>query len=868
MNIEVYSQTDGILYVLNFLYFIVQPNEIHEFINRLSDLTLVQKDKIKREILYVQDFIQNIDSINNSKQLLLNQPHQLSKEIHVMSGGNYEIPDILFPLYEHWNMFRINYHIEFGEMDDINIFQYWLLLWIKIMDAIHDFMKLNNKTNEDTTEDELDFLIRSICMNDIKLSKTIIQLEPQIIVNFLTEHSHSWEKLQFTSDKINTILNSMKSNPEENFIRSIPYILFIEIYSNPRHIISQLSLPKFLKVWKKNKLQMDTSNKKSFIELFKRYSEFIYTNHFQVETPEFINSMDIAEQNERIDFYTILKIQQLIYHTSQKTANEIPVSMDATRRSLLLDKWFIPYTFVTNGFHIIIKLFLDCDNNVNQTLRRILYQAILLVYTENLTIEEKRSFYKSKLIPQIQELNINTECSDDDIQVITDLRNLFPNVIQKIMFLGGVIDEDTEEETFDDYKYPEMSSIFDNKLVNNLDSSRDDLQWAIQQINQPEWIQPTKRVITDIRDKLLQIKRKIRNRKSPRKNYSLKQKQQMINTMNDIHSEYIIFFTNQIESAIRDRDFLNQESNKVKEYNIRIQYLTSRKTAYNNKIMDIIHQLEIIPITGMTETDKQLFESQMDKIIDDFGMVFASDYLYVDYQTIFWKHYMIHYKTDASLWDAAIIKSTKHTDLVTQHLKPKCNFTPTRNVFGTYQKKLYSNYYLELGGISKLECDKIDEITYKGAINYKLTSFQPHKYHSIAYLNRIIQYKQSIEMLPQSQQNKIQDCLKAKFQNPKTNQNESYLCFLLWIPIGTLFAIKRSGDWSQIQHCLMKDTFFISFDRLALFYAFYRGVGFFAFMKPAENEIQNFYGGKIIHSYQESVYNSLNQIGDAFIKSK
>jgi len=94
----------------------------------------------------------------------------------------------------------------------------------------------------------------------------------------------------------------------------------------------------------------------------------------------------------------------------------------------------------------------------------------------------------------------------------------------------------------------------------------------------------------------------------------------------------------------------------------------------------------------------------------------------------------------------------------------------------------------------------------------------------------------------------------------KNTQEDSYLAFLVSVPIGTLFALKRSGDWSQVEHCYKTNTFFASFDKLALFYAYYRGIGTFCFKD------NKFITTKISKNYQNELIQSLDNIGTIFTK--
>ena len=56
----------------------------------------------------------------------------------------------------------------------------------------------------------------------------------------------------------------------------------------------------------------------------------------------------------------------------------------------------------------------------------------------------------------------------------------------------------------------------------------------------------------------------------------------------------------------------------------------------------------------------------------------------------------------------------------------------------------------------------------------------------------------------------------------------------------TLYAIKRTGDWGQVEHAKKYDKIFVTEDRMAALYAYYRGVNFILLRKKViinENEI-------------------------------
>jgi hypothetical protein len=48
------------------------------------------------------------------------------------------------------------------------------------------------------------------------------------------------------------------------------------------------------------------------------------------------------------------------------------------------------------------------------------------------------------------------------------------------------------------------------------------------------------------------------------------------------------------------------------------------------------------------------------------------------------------------------------------------------------------------------------------------------------------------------------------------------------------YAIKRGGDWGQVEHCLKYNKIFVTADKFAALYAYYRGVRFI-FMRQANH---------------------------------
>jgi hypothetical protein len=49
---------------------------------------------------------------------------------------------------------------------------------------------------------------------------------------------------------------------------------------------------------------------------------------------------------------------------------------------------------------------------------------------------------------------------------------------------------------------------------------------------------------------------------------------------------------------------------------------------------------------------------------------------------------------------------------------------------------------------------------------------------------------------------------------------------LLELSPDTMLAIKRGGDWGQVEHCAKYNKLFVTSDKMAALYAFYRNVKF------------------------------------------
>ena len=57
-----------------------------------------------------------------------------------------------------------------------------------------------------------------------------------------------------------------------------------------------------------------------------------------------------------------------------------------------------------------------------------------------------------------------------------------------------------------------------------------------------------------------------------------------------------------------------------------------------------------------------------------------------------------------------------------------------------------------------------------------------------------------------------------------------------------LVALKRAGDWGQVEHCRRYNKVFVTGDRLAAMYAWYRGIRFvyMQYQEHFEDELPNF----------------------------
>lgn len=872
----------GILLSLDFLYLVATQTEIQALIQRLNHISLQKKSQIIKEIVEINNYLKKdkyiipdtLPTQNNKKSLFQNHPYH--QEISVMSGG-FEMTESVvrlgYELYNHWDQFKKEFRsfYDASNVKDIDIFQYWLLLWLKIMDGIHDFVGSRSEPTQEERK-SINLIINQV----MKETKITIHKNDDIftkidIINFLLNPSNVstrtltiWERDQFKEERVNKIFDTFTASIEDQFIHAVPITLFIEIQYHHRKRITPGVMGDIMKhiITKNLKPKNVSESKKDFIELMERYNQYITPLNHPHNKDNLVQSLVIFDYDTRTRFYGMLKMQQLIHNISQTKNNEIPLTIDATHRRVLFDKYFLPYTYATKGFQIVIDLLFNCEEEVSRNFRKIIYQAFLLVLDETMTKDKKKIFYKDELLPQIQSINANHCENIDDKEMLEETKNIFPQLIHKILYIGGVIDEDIniDDDKFDnllevDIEFGEMNQL--NKV-----QSQEDLQWARKRMNQTNQLHHNKTIITGLRKHLEEIKNKIRDRHSPRKDFGRKIKKEFLDIMKENYNRLDILYRNQIENLTTNIELMNYygETDSLDEMRDMLKSVSEKRRIYLDEIENYMTQIRDLNITDLTSVDKSVFEEELNKILDRYANIFSADYLYTDYQTIFWKNYLVHYRSDATIWDASLQKEGVHTDSLMKKYKYRCDQRPTYNVFGEFQKKLYSDYYLELGGITEEECNKIQHIEYRGDEGYTVNHFKPQEYHSVSFLSCLIRWKLGIQKLDNIQQNIIEEYLK-KLYRESVDRETSYIAFLLSVPVGTLLSIKRSGDWSQIQHCIRTGTFFASFDKLALFYGFFRGCGMFQFR--GNNQ---FVGCCQDEDYQKNLLESLNRIGSVLNK--
>jgi len=106
----------------------------------------------------------------------MRQPIEMEMEIMVRGNEIHQNAiDLGFELFLHWSQYRRNFHREIdNEANDIDIFQYWLLLWMKIIDAIHDFM--SHRADAEHTEKKKSvnhFMEKMMSKTGIKFERNI-----------------------------------------------------------------------------------------------------------------------------------------------------------------------------------------------------------------------------------------------------------------------------------------------------------------------------------------------------------------------------------------------------------------------------------------------------------------------------------------------------------------------------------------------------------------------------------------------------------------------------------------------------------------------------------------------------------------------
>jgi hypothetical protein len=312
--------------------------------------------------------------------------------------------------------------------------------------------------------------------------------------------------------------------------------------------------------------------------------------------------------------------------------------------------------------------------------------------------------------------------------------------------------------------------------------------------------------------------------------------------------EYKDFFERRIKELAEERKhFVNElevvQNNKNKKaiisfgsYENLEQFIESHKKTIKNIDDNLKYMTECVKAIDsfVLSIDDNLLLSALDEkmkvLLEQFATYYKQHYFFSKFHTIHWNHGMTHIIADVSIWDSSIVKSQVRsaTDLnIGRILSMDINPKKSTVSMGHLYKNMTENTTFALNGLNH-KGDKIESVNitlHHGKERGTFKKIDPVKVHSVSFLTLLLQEKEE----------DIQNQIESFRLSP---EEKRYVEFMKNIPKRDILSIKRSGDWGQAEYCLKNGIFFISFDILALFYAYYRGCG----QMCVHNKDSQFYG--------------------------
>lgn len=544
--------------------------------------------------------------------------------------------------------------------------------------------------------------------------------------------------------------------------------------------------------------------------------------------------------NNSIALYSILRMNQAILETDLASRESrdidvaIPIEIDATERKNIFEKWFLPFTSVSNGFHLAITILKGDPNYIQATrhVRIIMYMSLFVIHNPKMSHTEKQSLYQEKIVPMIQQLESLPEVQKTPsasskfqkfrsmetkvqftstpstfLQVVRQLKSL----IEHMFYHAGILSIPSV--------YHENLDVLDVRTVFERATDEDvrNLETAQTKLNvQPESLSTSFDVFPQLYQSIKEVE------VDPKRGKTIVTRiLKQLQNWNEC-------FQQLSEDNLREIQQLESQNTHNERHIQKIQKLQDIQANIDNVIEDITQYIHTYQ-TDTSSITKDTIQTNLKTLHQKLQTTFASNYLFGNLKNIYWSHSIINTQSDASLWDASI-KNTKESYT--------CSTKPTGILPGNFQKKLASNYFIRLNGIHESflqKCNAIQQVVYqnKRGNTVTFTHIQPKEFHSVSFLTHVIQVHR---MIRQSTGHiKAMAYIKEQVANPSLDMETKYIFFLLQLPWSTIFAIKRYGDWGQIQHCIQNRHYFVTFDRLALFWAYFQGCGFFGFGTGEDN---------------------------------
>lgn len=589
-----------------------------------------------------------------------------------------------------------------------------------------------------------------------------------------------------------------------------------------------------------------------YYELFKYYAGFFLMHKDLLAiagTPQY-GSIRFDSTIEK-DIYLVqlekmLELQQFIHDIVQpETINSpIPVCIDAIKKDNTIAKVIIPYSFLSVGFQVCTTILKD--RNIISLLTR-----ALLMYNEKMMGIKPRTIWSSikaevlTLSPSIQSLFYKLAYLTGNEKQDVIINSMKPLGIQLSFSL---IKNNHLEDNM-------INSSFDSSFYEGREEEFQGI--SISTDNQTQWNQSSNISSLEIREWFGNL---------------VKQREKL---------------SRQMEVWDKINQFIYPEPGTTRKI-----YRTLMPIINNTLINEGMSVQWDRNKVKNRKTLQQEVKKARNKVSVEMNRMKGYE-AYKDLNKIYWQHSLEQIIADASLWDAALGKGRNHPEIPSLS-KVKVDKRITGPLFGEFQSRFYADYSILLEGLTNSKT--IRSFSFKPIKNndtfLTLNSFNPSAFHSVSSIKTFLYLQSALtpsqkeiirqkihclySILQKIPNNKPQIILRSitiptpamstfcsQFMNSMkdltlekkihTLQTYIYFYFLLLIPQHTLLSIKRGGDWSQVEHCLQTNSFFISFDILSIFYAHFRGCGCFSILSNSSN----FYGTSPRTSYTSTITSAL-----------